>query len=114
MSFGRKVFSTLLVTKLIEKVKPLCISLPRMSGYTKSFKETKYMFFYVKTNCERNIIKPGIKSTIVKSPKILNDSVFNIGKIYYPLEFLEECKWLSRKREKQQKAYTLCQKVTKL
>ena len=39
-----------------------------------------------------HVIKPGIKSTVVKSSKILNDSVFNIGKNYYPLEFLEECK----------------------
>ena len=30
-----------------EKVKPLCIILPKMSDYAKSFDETKYMSFLI-------------------------------------------------------------------
>ena len=49
VSFGQKGFQYFIGYKVDEKVKPLCISLPRMSGSTKSYKETKYMFFSVKT-----------------------------------------------------------------
>ena len=58
LSFGKYVLNTLLDTGLLRKLSR--ILLPRMSWYTKSFDETKYMFFLVNFN-----IKPGVKSTIV-------------------------------------------------
>ena len=58
LSFGKNILNTLLDTRLVKKLSR--ILLPRMSKYTESFDETKYMFFLVNVN-----IKPGIKSTIV-------------------------------------------------
>ena len=48
--FGKKkVLNISLGTKLIlKKVIPLCIVLPKMSAYRKSFEETKYMYFLIK------------------------------------------------------------------
>ena len=58
LSFGENLLNTLLGTRLVTKFSR--ILLPRMSWYTKSFDETKYMFFLVNFN-----IKLGIKATIV-------------------------------------------------
>lgn len=57
-SFGKNLLNTLLDARLVTKLSR--ILLPSMSWYTKSFDETKYMFFLVNFN-----IKPWIKSTIV-------------------------------------------------
>ena len=48
VSFDKKGFKYFIGYKDDEKVKPLCIMLPKMSGYTKSFNETKYMSILIK------------------------------------------------------------------
>ena len=42
---SKKGFKKFVAYKDNEKVKSLCIMLPRMSGYTKRLNETKYMSF---------------------------------------------------------------------
>ena len=42
---SKKGFKKFVAYKDNEKVKSLCIMLPRMSGYTKHLNETKYMSF---------------------------------------------------------------------
>ena len=40
------------------KIKPLCLMLSKVSGYTKNFNETKYFFLITKMmNCSKNMIK---------------------------------------------------------
>ena len=41
VSFGKEDFKYLIVYKNHEKAKSLCIMLPKMNGYAKSFDETK-------------------------------------------------------------------------
>ena len=48
VSFDKKGLKYFIGYKDDEKVKPLCIMLPKMSGYTKSFNETKYMSILIK------------------------------------------------------------------
>ena len=43
--FGKKSFKYFTPFIDNEKFNPLCIILAKMSGYTKSFNETKYVFF---------------------------------------------------------------------
>ena len=46
-SFGKKVFKYFTGYKDDEKVKSLCILLPKMRGYNKSFGGTKYMSVFI-------------------------------------------------------------------
>ena len=48
ISFCKKAIKYFIGDKDNEKVKPLCTMLPKMNGYTKSFNETKYIFFLIK------------------------------------------------------------------
>ena len=48
MSFGKKVFKDFIDYKDAEKIRPLSIFLPKISGYRKDFDETKYISFLVK------------------------------------------------------------------
>ena len=41
----KRVLNILLVTKMVKKVRPLCVLLPKMNAYGKDFDETKHMFF---------------------------------------------------------------------
>ena len=50
ISFDKKGFKHVIGCKHDEKVKPLCIMLPKMSGYKQSFNETKYAFFLIKND----------------------------------------------------------------
>ena len=45
VSFGKKGFNNFIGYRDNEKVKPLCIMLPKVSGYTQKFNETIYVFF---------------------------------------------------------------------
>ena len=49
-SFPKECFKYLIRYKDNERVQPLCIMFPKMSGYAKSFNETKYMSFWKKMN----------------------------------------------------------------
>ena len=42
------VLNFFFVTKIMWKVKPLCIMLLEIIGYTKSFDQTKFMYFLIK------------------------------------------------------------------
>ena len=44
----KKSFKYYFGYKCNEKVKPLCIMLPKISGYRKSFNETRYISFLIK------------------------------------------------------------------
>ena len=44
----KKDLNILLVTKILKKIKPLCIFLPKMTPYRKDFDETKYISFLIK------------------------------------------------------------------
>ena len=44
----KKDLNILLVTKILKKIKPLCIFLPKMTAYRKDFDETKYISFLIK------------------------------------------------------------------
>ena len=46
----------LLVTKVLNKIKPLCILLPKITTYRKDFDETKYISFLTKNNGKYNEI----------------------------------------------------------
>ena len=48
VSFGKKGLNNLSVTKMIKKIRPLCIFLPKMNAYRKDFDESKYMSFLMK------------------------------------------------------------------
>ena len=48
VSFGKLRFKCFVGRRDNEDVKPLCIMFPKISGYTKSFSETKYMSFLIK------------------------------------------------------------------
>ena len=43
--FGKKGFKYSIGYKDHEKVRQLCVMLPKMSGYRRDFDETKYIFF---------------------------------------------------------------------
>ena len=45
---NKKSFKCFIRYKDVAKVTPLCIFLPKMSGYRKDFDETKYMSFWIK------------------------------------------------------------------
>ena len=45
---NKKSFNCFIRYKDVTKVTPLCIFLPKMSGYRKDFDETKYMSFWIK------------------------------------------------------------------
>lgn len=45
----KKISGILLLTKM-KIIKPLCILLPRMSGYLTGFEETQYMFLLIKND----------------------------------------------------------------
>ena len=44
----KKDLIILLVTKILKKIKTLCIFLPKMTAYRKDFDETKYISFLIK------------------------------------------------------------------
>ena len=44
----KKDLNILLVTKILKKIKTLCIFLPKMTAYRKDFDETKYISFLIK------------------------------------------------------------------
>ena len=44
----KKDLNILMATKMLKKIKPLCIFLPKMSAYRKDFNETKYIYFLIK------------------------------------------------------------------
>ena len=44
----KKDLNILLVTKILKKIKTLCIFFPRMTAYRKDFDETKYISFLIK------------------------------------------------------------------
>ena len=48
VSFNKKSFKCFICYKDAKKVRPLCIFLPKMSGYRRDFDETKYMSFWIK------------------------------------------------------------------
>ena len=63
VSFRKKDFYILYQLQDDEKVKPLCVLLPKIREYIASFDKSKYMSFLVKDlNCLKNIIISGIKS----------------------------------------------------
>ena len=45
--YGKKCFKYFIGYKDDDKIKPLCIMLPKFSGYVKCFDETKYMSFLI-------------------------------------------------------------------
>ena len=45
--FSKRILNALLTTKTL-KNRPLCIFLPKMSGYRRDFDETKFMSFLIK------------------------------------------------------------------
>ena len=61
--FWINILDILLFTKMVKKIKPLCVMLPRMSAYRRDFDETKYIKKIM--NCQKNIMKFGIKSSIL-------------------------------------------------
>ena len=64
--FGKKGFKYFTGYKDDRKDKPFCIMLPKMSACRRDFDETKYMSFLIKDDeLLKNIIKSGVKSTIV-------------------------------------------------
>ena len=48
ISLGKKAFKYFIGYKDGNKIKPLCIFLPKMSAYRKDSDETKYMSFLIK------------------------------------------------------------------
>ena len=48
VSFGENGFKYFIGYKDDNKIRPLCIYLPKMSAYRKNFNETKYMSFLIK------------------------------------------------------------------
>ena len=48
VSFGRKGFKYFIGCKDAERIRPLCIYLPKMSAYRRDFEEIKYMSFLIK------------------------------------------------------------------
>ena len=44
----KKDLNILLVTKILKKIKTLCIFLPKMTAYRKDFDETKYISLLIK------------------------------------------------------------------
>ena len=46
----KKDLNILLVTKILKKIKTLCIFLPKMTAYRKDFDETKYISFLIKND----------------------------------------------------------------
>ena len=48
VSFGENGFKYFVGYKDDNKIRPLCIYLPKMSAYRKNFDETKYMSFLIK------------------------------------------------------------------
>ena len=45
-----KILNVSLVTKMIEKIIPLCIFCPKMIIYRRDFDKTKFMYFLIKNN----------------------------------------------------------------
>ena len=133
-----------LAAKMIKKIRPFWIYLPKMTAYRRDFDKTKYMSFLIKDDkllekCNeiwetvRNGIRKEFDSDPVynqiylkakiksynwkistnihnnKIPKegsqciclsiILIDSIFKTGSNYYPQLFLEECKYVIKKRD---------------
>ena len=68
-------------------IKPLCVILPQMNGYTK----------YI-TTFSNNII-PIEQNHYICIPAIDIDSVLKIDKKAYPQAYLEECKYKLKKRK---------------
>ena len=61
VSFNRKGFIHFVGYKDDNKINPLCIMLPKMGGYAKSFVETKYMSFLIEDfELIKNMKKCGI------------------------------------------------------
>ena len=48
VSFGKKCFKCFIGYKDANKIRPLCIFLPKMSAYRRDFDESKYMSFLIK------------------------------------------------------------------
>ena len=46
VSFSKTAFKYLIGHKNDDKIKSLCIMLPKVSSYVKSFDKSKYVFFY--------------------------------------------------------------------
>ena len=46
----KKDLSISLVMKMLKKIRPLCIFLPKMSAHRKDYNETKYVSFLIKDN----------------------------------------------------------------
>ena len=46
----KKDLNTVLATKMLKKIKPLCVFLPKMTAYRKDFDETKYISVLRKDN----------------------------------------------------------------
>ena len=58
--YGKKVFKYCIHYKCDHKVKPLCIMLPKMSGYVICFHETKYIsLFFIKDEELLEVFKTG-------------------------------------------------------
>ena len=85
VSFGKKDFKYFIGYKNDDKIKPLCITLPKMNGYPKGFAETKYMSFFEDGNlwkaCNKlwnensNIIQKGFDSEPVCDEKYLKTRI---------------------------------------
>ena len=48
--FCKKGIKYFFGTKMVKKVKPLCVMLPKISAYRRDFDETKYMSFLIKND----------------------------------------------------------------
>ena len=113
----KKGLNILMGRKMLKKIRPLCIFLPKITAYRKDFDESKYISFLIKDDGllekyneiwekVKNSLKAKIKSCNEKLnrnfhnnkiPKecslficlsvILIDSVFKTGKNYYPQVF---------------------------
>ena len=67
VSFGKKGFKYFIDYK-DDKIKSLCIFLPKLSTYRRDFDETKYLSFLIKDDeLSENIMKFGRRLKIVSS-----------------------------------------------
>ena len=48
VSFGKKSFKYFIGYKDAKKIRPLCISFPKINAYRRDFERTKYMSFLIK------------------------------------------------------------------
>ena len=59
-SFGKKGFKYFIGYEDANKIRPLCIFLPKMSAYRRDFDETKYISFLIKDdellNYQKNVM----------------------------------------------------------